>query len=457
MLATRRPPLRGPVRLRRGVAAGSLLGVGMLVAATATGPAALADEGDATPPEEQQPEETPVPAQDVLVVDPAEGQIRAAQGREQEKVALQPAATLAGDYGNGKSLEITVAAPAGTAPKDLDLSETKFALSSGATTVECSTTPQGVCGFSFAPGSWGPAAFRQVAPGSYTLTQTAATPGLEMATGQREVTICGFAWGCGDMWKLPVVNTSLFRTEVAVSATEAGTTTPTEGVTYALTGPGYRLQGGTSGGMDYGTKTTGEDGTVTFAGEDVFFPPAAGYALNQVPAPLVADPAAPFTILTPVADASSPRRMVWPAWELTPTVTRSPETSGDTDPDPVEPAPEEEPAPAPAPQPVPSSVVPRAVPSSVVPQGAPAAPRAAQSAAPTSAPASTPTPPSRPRPTTAASSTAPLVTAQDDAPKQLQTVSSSVSEVTVIGFGLAFLAAVIAALGIMARRRALRR
>jgi hypothetical protein len=49
------------------------------------------------------------------------------------------------------------------------------------------------------------------------------------------------------------------------------------------------------------------------------------------------------------------------------------------------------------------------------------------------------------------------VTAQDDAPKQLQTVSSSVSAGTVIGFGLAFLAAVIAALGIMARRRALRR
>jgi hypothetical protein len=448
MLATRRPPLRSPVRLRRGVAAGSLLGVGMLVAAASTGPAALADEGDATPPEEQQPEETPVPAEDVLVVDPAEGQIGVAQGQEQETVALQPVATLAGDYGYGKSLAITVAPPAGTAPKDLDLSETKFALSSGATRFECSTTPQGVCGFSFAPGAWGPASFQQVIPGTYTLTQTAVTPGLEMATGQREVTICGLASGCDDVWELPVVNTSLFRTEVAVSATEAGTTTPARGATYALTGPGYRLQGGTSGGVDYGTKTTGEDGTATFAGEDVFFPPAAGYALNLVPAPLVAGPAAPFTILTPVADASSPRSMVWPAWELTPTVPRSPETSGDTDPDPVDPAPEEEPAPAPAPQ---------AVPSSVAPQVAPAAPGAARSAAPTSAPASTPTLPSWRRPTADGSSTAPLVTAQDDAPKQLQTVSSSVSEVTVIGFGLAFLAAVIAALGIMGRRRARRR
>jgi hypothetical protein len=45
----------------------------------------------------------------------------------------------------------------------------------------------------------------------------------------------------------------------------------------------------------------------------------------------------------------------------------------------------------------------------------------------------------------------------DGEPKQLQTVSSSISEVTVIGFGLAFLAAIIAALGIMARRRAHRR
>jgi hypothetical protein len=456
MHAIRHSRPRGPVRLHRGAVRGSLVGVGLLLAATATAPAALAtdDEVPEDLPVEEQPDEVVPPSAGPLVTDPVEGEVAAGAPTTLDAPSLS---AYSADFGSGKSVAIPVVTR-GSVPDELDLSATTFTLTGSAGgPYTCTSTAAGICSFSSFPG---------VQVGTYALTQTGTAPGLEPAAGAGEVTVCGVNFDfdfllragsdqCGADDAGPVVNGSLFRTQVVAKVPGTDPAAASAPVQYALTGPGYALQGRKTGGERSEPVDAGTDGTVRFTGH---FRPAAGYrviAVDMAGADLT-EVVAPFAISPPVLVSGMPRPVTWPVWLEGLTVL--PEDVVDPI---VPPAPAPPTAPVPAPVPAPAPVPSADVPSAVVPApvAAPAGNRASSASAPPSAvptPTSAPQPSASPSPRPAAPSSSSTVGPVVAEAQALETVSSSVSSVTVVGFGLAFLAAVIAGLGVMARRRARR-
>ena len=211
-------------------------------------------------------------------------------------------------------MRVAVAPPAGGVPAALDLSGTQFTLSGGGNTYTCQTGVTGECWFGLA--GWINPGGTVVPAGSYTLTQTGSAPGLAPATGAGTVAVCEMM--CGGSHP-PVVNASVFRTQVVATVSEQGPPPrPVEGAAYVLTGPGYTLQDGTEVPGTWGPVTSQADGTVTFDG---WFPPGAGYSLTP------ADPAEPatlFEITAPDLGTASPWPLTWPAWTVDRTISPVP-------------------------------------------------------------------------------------------------------------------------------------
>jgi hypothetical protein len=226
---------------RRGLARGSALGVGLLVAAGAFAPVALADEettGDTPGPEADlgTDDVQPLPVND----DPTEG--------DEGPGAERPAASLEGFFGSGKSVGFQVTYDDTTAPGDLDLSGAVFALAGAAGSFSCTTDDTGYCSVEaqidpgllpFVGPQSGSPQHAIVPPGDYAVTQTGSPVGLAAAGESGQVHVCGMFQPCETHAPGPVVNDSAFRSPVLSSVEDAITGAPIEGAEYTLTGPAY--------------------------------------------------------------------------------------------------------------------------------------------------------------------------------------------------------------------------
>jgi hypothetical protein len=223
--------------VRRSIARGSALGVGLLVAAGALAPAALADD-EAT-------------AETLPEADLAAGEIQLApmnvdpvEGNEDADRSLTP------DFGVSKNFDVQLTAD--PIPDDLDLSGAVFDVLDldGNFQGSCETDVDGLCTVMsdlWVGSEYAPAGDEIVLPfGTYTLVQDAAypVPGLVPTDAVTTFSICSpIDPGCGWRMEWDVKNDSLFRTEVVVTVRDGGSgrdDAPVAGVGYTLAGPDYR-------------------------------------------------------------------------------------------------------------------------------------------------------------------------------------------------------------------------
>jgi hypothetical protein len=483
MQALRRPAPRGPVLTRRRFAGGSVLGVGLLVAAGTAAPAALA--GPVTVDEPGS----------VGAVDQAES--ASSRAPLNEEVALEPADTYEAEltpfYGSGKSVDLSVAVLSGTAPDDLSLAGTEFTLT-GSDEVPhvCATDASGVCTVA-APASpaWNyspPSTALVLSPGEYEVTQTGHAEGVRGPAGS--LGTVNLTYCCSnDAAAVQVVNRSIFRPGVQIDVTDAAGDLVLD-TDYGLTGPDYLHRDGKLGDShDWGTANTGEDGVLSYDG---YFLPGA-YTLTGPDG----DPAT-FTVRTPTLEAAALR---WSGAFTTRAHAGDGDDAGNEEQDgthsgtpvstPVT-TPSSTPVSTPSAgpsstpsgtpvstpsagpvseQPVPSapdavtalpvSFVAAAAPDPVAPAATPSSGRAAPpTAAPTTSAAPVTTPATTSAPSTAAAlpTAAATPTAGPDpviaAAPALETASSSLPDLRVIALGIGFLAVVLAGLLLIMRRRA---
>jgi hypothetical protein len=286
MQALRRPAPRGPVLTRRRFAGGSVLGVGLLVAAGTAAPAALA--GPVTVDEPGS----------VGAVDQAES--ASSRAPLNEEVALEPADTYEAEltpfYGSGKSVDLSVAVLSGTAPDDLSLAGTEFTLT-GSDEVPhvCATDASGVCTVS-APANYPfhtpPVSTDLILSlGSYTVTQTAHAEGVRGPAGRVGTVV--LSTSSISSKATPVVNRSVFRPGVGITLTDAAGN-PVVDTDYGLTGPDYlHADASRVDSYDWGLANTHGDGVLTYAG---FFLPGAYTMTGRDGDPLT------FTVRTPTLE-----------------------------------------------------------------------------------------------------------------------------------------------------------
>ncbi|GAB3348767.1 hypothetical protein [Modestobacter lapidis] len=480
------PAPRGPALTRWFLTRGALVGVGLLAATTAAAPAALAAVDDVPPPEDA--------PQDVL--DDAAGTagplVSVPPSVASAEVAGSPAAVApAGPpiepfFGRGKySVSVEVAAPEGTAPGDLDLSDTRFTLTANGVEYTCSATPAGVCTFFLGM----PAPDRIDLPGlpsgTHPVRQTRAAPGLEVAPGAGSIQLCDSP--CGEVAPLTLSNASHYREQLTTTVRGTGGG-PVRNTRVELGAPGYphrpvqddepvratpapaRLAAAdsTPAGLASASRatpvtdrrTTGADGTVTFEG---WFQPDDGYTLTPLTADdLPAGPPVTFSVARP--SAGSGPLQVPPL--VAPSLVGDPEPTATPAPVPAA-APVPTPAPTPAPAAAPPAAAPLAAapPAAATPSSAPrsrggsvsAAGPAATAVAPTSTPppvsAAPPVPVAPPAPPSGRSApTAPPVAVQPEA-APVETVGSSMP-VLALGGGVALVVALVIGFAWSARRRA---
>lgn len=292
---------------------GAALGLGLVVAAGVTAPAALAiedtDEGTVDQTLEESEEATP------LAEEPSE-----------DDGTLAPA--LAGDFGTGKDFTVQVQ-PTDPVPDDLDLSGAVFRATADddGATYTCTTDVAGACSFDSGwvpswswPAPWMIAFTADrtdavVPTGSYVLTQVGSSPGLDLNTGSATFTVCDTDF-CGDFGEdeIGVGNDSLFRQELVTTVTDIDTGAPLACAGYELTGPDYPHDG--TGAAQVPAETAVPAGCTD---------PAAATATSSAPATTTA----PATQTTPAPSAD--------ATETTGTASTSPtEETTETDESPVD-------------------------------------------------------------------------------------------------------------------------
>jgi hypothetical protein len=238
MLAPPRPTTRGPVLRRRGLARGSLVGIGLL-ALTASGmPVALADDEALDPA-------APGPEADLDGVSESAPEVLDADVTDD---AARPAASIEGFFGSGKTVGFQVGYDGATAPSGLDLSGAVFTLTGAGGTYTCTTETDGYCAVeaqfdSWALGSvgsqWSSPSHAVVPPGDYTITQTGHAVGLAPAAGSGDIHLCNMFKRCSNDSFEPVINDSVLRSPVVTSVKDSMTGAPIEGAIYTLTGPGF--------------------------------------------------------------------------------------------------------------------------------------------------------------------------------------------------------------------------
>jgi hypothetical protein len=467
------------------------VGVGLL-ALTASGmPAALADDepvDDTAGPEVVQ-DEVGQSQREVL-----DGEVAA--GEEQ----VAPAAAIEGFFGEGKSVGFTIGYDSETVPAGLDLSGVTYTLTaSGSDRGSCTTDRSGWCDVSAEIDPMG--MFDENAsltddlltPGYYAVRQTGAPTGLVpvVRTSADQVHLCGFFEGCDDSGSVTVGHDSLFSSPVVAQVVDEATEQPIEGAVYTLTGPADLITPlddssgeGSGEGSDEGSDeltelaqarvavteddlgdplletveaTSTEDGTLSFAG---WFLPSTEYVLSPVGsvAGYQADEA---SIAVELAGPSGGTRGAVIGQRLlvpVPSVVETPATPPtETVTPPV--TPPVTPAPSPSPSPSPAASPSASVPSAAGAAGSRSAASVGRAVDPAPVDASA-SPVAAPSSSSSAAATtnrsgppAPAVAPLADEP-ELKTVGSSLPDMSVIGFGLAFLLLVMAGLGYLVRRRA---
>ncbi|MCW2532446.1 MAG: hypothetical protein JWP62_2016 [Blastococcus sp.] len=238
MLAPPRPTTRGPVLRRRGLARGSLVGIGLL-ALTASGmPVALADDEALDPA-------APGPEADLDGVSESAPEVLDADVTDD---AARPAASIEGFFGSGKTVGFQVGYDGATAPSGLDLSGAVFTLTGAGGTYTCTTETDGDCAVTaqldpwvlgWVGSQWSSPSHAVVPPGDYTVTQTGHAVGLAPAAGSGDIHLCNMYEGCSNDPFEPVINDSVLRSPVVTSVKDSMTGTPIEGAIYTLTGPGF--------------------------------------------------------------------------------------------------------------------------------------------------------------------------------------------------------------------------
>ena len=378
------------------------------------------------------------------------------------------------DFGLGKNYDVDRdirISPTGPVPADLDLAGATFtltSLASPAVSGTCTTGSDGVCtvvetGFA----TPGPARV-VLPPGAYSIAQTSAPAGLA-ANGDDLGTfvLCGFWAECVQGGTLTVSDASLFRTSVVTTVTDWLTGDPVTGADYRLTGPDYPHVGVpfVAGAVhDAGTATGDIDGSVTHAGW--FLPGTWTLTAGDPPAGYLPDPPSTTDIATTAVQA-----LALEPWIVARALDRIPvtpeEDDGDTggeivdDPGPLdEPDPVDDPADDPAPiNPAPNT----GGAGPVVPAGPVLTGTATRRDSGTPPVTDTDPPVDEPGPSTdsirhdgrtagggAAPSTGGAVVL--DAEPALETVSSSFSEVGLLGFGVLLVAAVLVGTRVVMRR-----
>jgi hypothetical protein len=248
--------------MRRGIARGSLVGVGLIALTTSGLPVALAGDEEpdlGTSGLEADLDGVEQPAPEVLVLDDEMVGARVVDPKVVDEVVpddvVGRAATIEGFFGSGKTVNFQVEYDDTTAPTGLDLSGAEFTLTGDAGTFSCTTDVTGQCAVT---GQWSPglpqfvvamfgippqasSSVHAVVPrGTYAVTQTASPVGLAAAAGTAEVHLCNDEESCGDAEDFaPVVNDSVFRSPVVSAVRDAIIGAPIEGAVYTLTGPGY--------------------------------------------------------------------------------------------------------------------------------------------------------------------------------------------------------------------------
>ncbi|MGZ4544541.1 MAG: hypothetical protein ACXVXT_04045 [Blastococcus sp.] len=276
----------------RSAARGALVGVGLLVATGAGAPAALADDAPAqatTPPQVDPHVAAAAPATPLNAAPVVPG-VRADR--------------IAADFGLGKQSAVQIAVqPDGNTPPDLDRSGATFTFTGGGITATCTTDVSGTCGVSVATGAMVTDGLNlQLPPGTYTVVQTEASPGLKADVGD--------SWtfslwpappvaspGVSDAPPVVVLDTSLFRRNLSARVVGAGA--PLAGATYALAGPDYPHNPAVRGtdGIYRATALTHEDGVLSYDG---WFMPGQ-WTLTPTTVPDGYDKGSPATVVVPEA------------------------------------------------------------------------------------------------------------------------------------------------------------
>jgi cell division septation protein DedD len=287
------PASRGSLLTRRAVATGSLIGVG-LIATTVTAPAALAT-GD-----EDQPSS---------VANDGTAESTTVLNTETPTVADGPA--VQPFFGTGKQATVTVAPAAGTAPTDLDLSGAELDLVATGTTgpviASCTTTSSGSCTF-YDPSAFPPtipglftgptptASNQPVSDGTYDMLEAQAAAGLARVPGVLGTIQLTYFGGYADK---TVTAASLFRSTVKATVSTADTPPQTvPNVTYRLSGTPYARRADLpvdASGTFPRDGMSNADGVITYAG---WFPPG-DYTLS--PQGATDDGPTPFGIAAKVA------------------------------------------------------------------------------------------------------------------------------------------------------------
>ncbi|MFL6096741.1 MAG: hypothetical protein ACJ71Y_14920 [Blastococcus sp.] len=253
MSATPAPPRRASAPRRLGLAArGLVMGVGLLVAATALAGPALA-----------------VPDPDKSTGHPAKPSVPAGGG------------------GNGKPLNfdpdvVIQVRASGPVPGDLDYSGAVFTFTkvhvptkvhAPHVVASCTTDAAGRCTVvvdfprsGAVDSAVGPTV--HLRPGTYAVRQTSASIGLQSGDADvGTVAFCGVLAICVQSDTVQVTNASLFRTAVVTTVIDSKTAARVPGAGYELTGPNYPHVGSLSAGSaDAGTAVSDADGTLEHAG-----------------------------------------------------------------------------------------------------------------------------------------------------------------------------------------------
>ncbi len=276
------------IRPRRGLVRSSVLGMGLLVAGSAVASPALAEE------EGTDPGDVDLDAGQPVELSATAGPLVT----DEEWTSTSPTGfeVPAADFGMSKTFSIDLSAPK-DAPEDLSLAGAQFELvrSTGSIEGTCTTTHDGGCSFyslahPFATPSESNA---EVEAGyMYMLRQSRRSTGLALLPGDLgTVYICGGGECSGGRYAYFTPD-SLFHRTLDGIATEAGSGSALAGRTFALTGPTYPRNDGTGAPVSgaWGTATSDDDGALSWSG---WFLPG-DYALSAVAdgdGPLSGEPA----------------------------------------------------------------------------------------------------------------------------------------------------------------------
>ncbi|NYJ06932.1 MSCRAMM family protein [Petropleomorpha daqingensis] len=516
---------------RRGVAQGSVLGLGLLLATTATAPAASAAPGNANGnangnqnangPTSSGPVNTPPGAGNGNGVGNGTGGANGTGQGATNGTGVGDGTGNGVGNGNGvgsgngnatstppdggtpppvvdpppigpvfgpfpKDMDPTndiAVEPTGDVPGDLDLSGAQFTLTSTddpTVSETCVTDESGRCTVHASVGQDPVAGQLYLPGGSYTVHQTTAVAGLAPAEADATLDVCTFlqAFLGGCPGGVTVQNAAQFRTAVVAEILDADSGQPVPGAEYQLTGQDYPHLPGPDGqpvAAADAVETSGDDGLVSFAG---FFLPGTwtltpgttpdGYDADEeftveVTPPGAQDDGGPVTVQRLLHAAVVPGETTTPPAGddgTTPPAdgdgTTTPGDTGSTDTPPTS-------------DPTgttgntngttgPTGTTGTSGSASVAPGGAPGGRVAAADQGTASAPTDDPAPAAPPAAPSSAGASTPSPAAEAlaappaaDTPA-LQTESSSIPEVGLIGFGLLLVVAIVVAVNVLRRR-----